>query len=71
MLHTLSYYFGCWWDCILFSTAVLSRTSILALVVWMVSKLGTFYVGSVITFCAVCFGGLVGFASLLVVFPLC
>jgi hypothetical protein len=31
-----------------FTPAVLSRTSILALVGWMVSKLGTFYVGCVL-----------------------
>jgi hypothetical protein len=54
-----------------FTHVVLRRTSILALVVWMVSKLGTFYVGCVLTPCAVCFGGLGGFASLFAVFLLC
>jgi hypothetical protein len=52
-----------------FTPAVLSRTSIMALVGWMVSKLGTFYVGCVLTSCAVCFGGLGGFASLFAIFP--
>jgi hypothetical protein len=46
---------------------VLSRTYILALVGWLVRKLGTLSVGGVLTFCSVCFGGLGGFASLLAV----
>jgi hypothetical protein len=67
MICKLSYSFGLYGNLFCFAHAVLSRTFILALVGWLVSKLGTFSVGCVLTFCPVCFGGLGGFASLFAV----
>jgi hypothetical protein len=65
MLHKLSYSFGCWWDFILFysccveqdiyfGTGGLDGQQTWNFLCWL---------------CAVCFGGLGGFASLFAVFP--